>query len=113
MDVVGRAAVRGHRAAGQVEDVVALVTAEPQRPGKRRQHLLGRLGPSPALKLDVVIDRGTGQLRHLITAQPGHPTPRADRQADIPRPDPVPARLEESSQFDEIHPTNVPRSRVA
>lgn len=30
-----------------------------------------------------------GQLRHLITTQPGHPTPRTNRQTDLRGPDPI------------------------
>jgi hypothetical protein len=83
VDVVGRTAGRGQRTPRQGEEVVALVPAQSECPGERGEHLLRGLDARPALQLDVVVDRYTGQLSDLFTAKTRYTAARPGRQADI------------------------------
>ena len=51
----------------------SLGIVELQGAGERLEHTLGRAGQVPALDPDVVVDRDTGQQRHLFPPQPLHP----------------------------------------
>ena len=52
-------------------------------PGRWRRASARRAARRAALQLDVVVDGGSGQLRHLVAAQPGDPAAGAGGQADV------------------------------
>jgi hypothetical protein len=54
---------------GQLEEVVALVAGQPQRPGERAEHLLARLRTALLLKPRVVVGRHHGQRRDILAPQ--------------------------------------------
>ncbi len=83
MDVVGRTTGPGHRTARQGKEVIALLPAQSECPGERGEHLLGGLDARPALQLDVVVNRSTGQLSDLFTAKTRYTAASPGRQADI------------------------------
>ena len=102
-----------HGPLGEVEEVVALVAAEAQGPGQRREHLLGGLGAGAALELVVVVDRHPSELRDLVPSQSRNAPSRSGDQADVVRSYPVAARPEERAELVEprrCHAGSVPHA---
>ncbi len=91
--------VRRHRPVGQVVQMVALVGRQPQRPGQRRDHLLGRLRPGAPLQLVVVVHGRPGELGDLVPPQPGHPAPGPRREPHVAGSDARPPGPQKRSQL--------------
>jgi hypothetical protein len=68
-----------------VEQVVALVVGQPQRPGQGGEHLVGRRRPAALLEAREVVDRQARELRHLLAAQARHAAVAARRQSHVAR----------------------------
>ncbi len=96
--------------AGETEQVLAFVGVEAERPGQGGQHLRRGLRAAAAFQFDVVVHRRAGQLGDLVAAQSDHATARPGGEADFGRGYPGPPRLQEQSQFSEVHPTSLARS---
>ncbi len=67
----------------QMEEVVPLIVGEPQRAGQRGQHLPGRARTAGLLQAGVVVGGHTGQLGHLLAAQPWGAAARARAEPDV------------------------------
>ncbi|GAA3009769.1 hypothetical protein GCM10020229_21750 [Kitasatospora albolonga] len=89
--------------AGQQVEVVALVLAQPQRPGQRGEDLRRGLRAAGLFQPDVVVGGHPGELDDLLAPQPGGAAPGAGRQADVLRVDPLTAAAEEVGEFAAVH----------
>jgi hypothetical protein len=69
--------------AGQMEQVIALVLGQPQRPGQRAQHRRGGMRPALLLEARVVVRRDRSEGGYLVSSQAGGATPPALMQADV------------------------------
>lgn len=104
---------RGDGPVGEVEEVVAFVAAEPQRPCERGQHLRRGLYVASALEFGVVVRRQTGQLRDLLTPQAGHPAPGPGGQSYVGGPHAVAPGPQKRGEFGKVHPAIITRDAEA
>ncbi len=81
-------------AAGEVEDLVAGVVVEPQRPGEGTQHLRRRHRTAALLEADDVVDADAGQHRHLLATQPRGTPVAPGGHPDVLRAQPLPGAAE-------------------
>ena len=103
VDVLGPPRPRGRRLAGQAEQVVALVQAEPQPARERREHLLGRLRAALLLEPRVVVGRHVREQRHLLAAQALGAAPFAGAEPDVLGLQRLAAAAQEVGQLRTIH----------
>ena len=73
------------RLAGDAEQVRALVVAQPQRAGERREHGRRRRARAALLEPGEVVDRQAGELRDLLAPQAGRAAAAGGRQPDLGR----------------------------
>jgi hypothetical protein len=95
--------------AGQVEQVVALVVGEAQRPGQRAEQLGRRLTAAALLKAYDVVHRHAGEHGHLFPAQARGAAARAVGDADLRRADPLAAVAQEVGELVTLHGSMLPR----
>ena len=91
--------VRRVRHLGQPEQVLPLDRVQLERPGHRLEHL--HAGPDRAALLEPGVPGHphAGQLRHLLTAQPGRPAPVPAGQPGVLRRDPLAPAAQERRQL--------------
>ncbi len=94
--------------AGQMEQVVALVLGQAQRPGQRAQHSRRRVRPALLLEARVVVRRDRGERGHLVTAQTRRAAPPALVQADVTGTQSLASGPEQIGKSGTIHPSTVP-----
>ena len=99
----------GGLVAGQVEQVVALVVGEAQRPGQRAEQLGRRLAAAALLEADDVVDRHAGEHGHLFPAQAGGAPAGAVGDADLGRADRLAAAAQEVGELVTLHDPMLPR----
>jgi uncharacterized oxidoreductase len=104
-----RAGELGRRgvAAGDQEQVVALVVAQPEGAGQRGQHLLARLRTALLFQARVVVGGHGGERRDLLASQARSPPARTRGQADVFRPELFPAAAQEGREFRTIHKSSM------
>lgn len=102
--------VRGAVAAQPIQ-IVALILAETQGPGERRQDLQARLRSPPLLEARVVVGRHGRELRDLFAPQTDGATARPLAEPDVSGGQGLPASEEEVGQRVTIHPRSISRSR--
>ena len=75
--------------AGDAEQVRALVLAQPQCAGERREHARRRRARAALLEPGEIVDREAGELRDLLAAQPGRAAAARGGQARVGGAEPV------------------------
>ena len=89
--------------AGQVEQVVALVVGEAQRPGQRAEQLGRGLTAAALLEAYDVVHRHAGEHGHLFPAQAGGAAAGAVGDADLGRADRLAAAAQEVGELVTLH----------
>ena len=90
---------------GEPVEVIALVRGQPKRAGECTEHLGRGLRSAGLLEPGVVVDRHPGQVRDLLTPEPGRPAARTSRQPDVGRCQRLAAATEEVSELGSVHPS--------
>jgi hypothetical protein len=89
--------------AGQVEQVVALVVGEAQRPGQRAEQLGRGLTAAALFEAYDVVHRHAGERGHLFAAQAGGAAAGAVGDADLGRADRLAAAAQEVGELVTLH----------
>ena len=93
----------GRRLAGDAEQVRALVLAQPQRAGERREHARRRRARAALLEAGEVVDRQAGELRDLLAAQPGRAAAGRGAQPGVGGAEPVAPGAQAAAEL--VHPS--------
>ena len=111
-DVVGADAAGGRLVAGEVEEVVALVEGQAQRPRQRRDRRLRGSRAAPLLDPRVEVGRHVGELGDLLAAQAGGAAAAPGGQADVVGLQRFAAAAEEVGEVFAVHQSSMrPRPR--
>ena len=99
------------RRAGEEVQVVGLGVGQPQRGGDRGQDLGGRPRRAALFEPDVVLGGDVREHCDLLATQTRGPPPRARREADVLRPEPLAPGAQEHPELMLVHPPSLPAAR--